>query len=72
MPATTAPADPEQPLRVAFHPDLTVGGNWQFEKLRSADPYFGVSDGWRMYPRAGRRQEGEGYLVLDWRRWISP
>ncbi|TGQ52613.1 hypothetical protein EN855_035805, partial [Mesorhizobium sp. M1C.F.Ca.ET.212.01.1.1] len=37
------------------------------EKLRSADPYFGVSDGWRMYPRAGRRQEGEGYLVLDWR-----
>ncbi len=55
--------------RFALHStlDLTVGGNWQFEKLRSADPYFGVSDGWRMYPRAGRRQEGEGYLVLDWR-----
>lgn len=47
--------------------DLTVGGNWQYEKLGSRDPYFGPSDGWRMYPRAGRRQEGEGYLDLEWR-----
>ena len=55
--------------RFALHStlDLTVGGNWQYEKLGSRDPYFGPSDGWRMYPRAGRRQEGEGYLTLEWR-----
>lgn len=55
--------------RFALHStlDLTVGGNWQYEKLGSRDPYFGPSDGWRMYPRAGRRQEGEGYLDLEWR-----
>ena len=44
--------------RFALHStlDLTVGGNWQYEKLGSRDPYFGPSDGWRMYPRAGRRR----------------
>lgn len=44
-----------------------MGGNWQYESLGSRDPYFGPSDGWRMFPRAGRRQEGEGYLNLEWR-----
>lgn len=55
--------------RFALHStlDLTVGGNWQYESLGSRDPYFGPSDGWRMFPRAGRRQEGEGYLNLEWR-----
>lgn len=55
--------------RFALHStlDLTVGGNWQYEKLGSRDPYFGTTDGWRMFPRAGRRQEGEGYLNLEWR-----
>ncbi|WP_414492734.1 TonB-dependent receptor domain-containing protein [Stenotrophomonas maltophilia] len=55
--------------RFALHStlDLTVGGNWQYEKLGSSDPYFGTTDGWRMFPRAGRRQEGEGYLTLEWR-----
>ncbi|KRG51892.1 TonB-dependent receptor [Stenotrophomonas maltophilia] len=55
--------------RFALHStlDLTVGGNWQYEKLGSRDPYFGITDGWRMFPRAGRRQEGEGYLSLEWR-----
>jgi len=55
--------------RFALHStlDLTVGGNWQYEKLGSRDPYFGITDGWRMFPRAGRRQEGEGYLTLEWR-----
>ncbi len=55
--------------RFALHStlDLTVGGNWQYEKLGSRDPYFGTTDGWRMFPRAGRRQEGEGYLTLEWR-----
>ncbi|MDV3435484.1 TonB-dependent receptor [Stenotrophomonas sp. C2852] len=55
--------------RFALHStlDLTVGGNWQYEKIGSRDPYFGITDGWRMFPRAGRRQEGEGYLTLEWR-----
>lgn len=47
--------------------DLTVGGNFQHEKLRSDDEYFGVSDGWRMYPRAGRRQQWEGNFNVEWR-----
>ncbi|WP_411851128.1 TonB-dependent receptor domain-containing protein [Stenotrophomonas sp. LGBM10] len=46
---------------------LTVGGNLQHETLRSEDAYFGASDGWRMYPRAGRRHEWEGYLDMEWR-----
>jgi len=55
--------------RFALHStlDLTVGGNWQYETLASGDAYFGRSDGWRMFPRAGRRQEGEGYMTLEWR-----
>lgn len=47
--------------------DLTLGGNWQYERLSSDDAYFGRSDGWRMFPRAGRRQEGEAYLDVQWR-----
>ncbi|TAA31315.1 TonB-dependent receptor [Pseudoxanthomonas winnipegensis] len=47
--------------------DLTLGGSFQHEKLRSRDPYFGTSDGWRMYPRAGRRQEWQANFNLEWR-----
>lgn len=46
--------------------DLTIGGNFQHEKLRSDDEYFGTSDGWRMYPRAGRREEWEGNFNFKW------
>ncbi len=47
--------------------DLTLGGSWQREKLRSDDAYFGTSDGWRMYPRAGRRQEWQANFNVEWR-----
>ncbi len=47
--------------------DFTVGGNFQHEKLSSADPYFGTSDGWRMYPRAGRREEWNADFSFEWR-----
>ncbi|SDY81650.1 hemoglobin/transferrin/lactoferrin receptor protein [Lysobacter sp. yr284] len=47
--------------------DLTVGFNYQHETLRSDDEYNGVADGWRMFPRAGRREERDFSLKLDWR-----
>lgn len=47
--------------------DLTIGGDWQHEKLSSGDAYNGVSDGWRQYPRAGRRQEYDINLAFQWR-----
>lgn len=47
--------------------DLTLGGSFQHEKLRSGDEYFGVSDGWRMYPRAGRREEWQANFNFEWR-----
>lgn len=47
--------------------DLTLGGSFQHEKLRSDDGYFGVSDGWRMYPRAGRREEWQANFDFEWR-----
>nr|WP_230608569.1 TonB-dependent receptor [Xanthomonas arboricola] len=47
--------------------DLTVGGSFQHESLTSTDAYFGVSDGWRMYPRAGRREERQGNFQFEWR-----
>jgi hemoglobin/transferrin/lactoferrin receptor protein len=54
-------------FRLLDNLDLTVGGSAQYEKLTSNDPYFGDSDGWRMYPRAGRRNEWQGYFNLEWR-----
>jgi hemoglobin/transferrin/lactoferrin receptor protein len=54
-------------FRLAEGLDLTLGGSVQHERLRSDDAYFGVSDGWRMYPRAGRRQERQAYVNLEWR-----
>lgn len=55
--------------KMALRPDLdlTVGVNYQHEKLRSDDQYNGVADGWRMFPRAGRREERDYSLKLDWR-----
>ncbi|NIK41343.1 hemoglobin/transferrin/lactoferrin receptor protein [Xanthomonas arboricola] len=54
-------------LRLTDQLDLTVGGSFQHEKLTSTDEYFGVSDGWRMYPRAGRREEWQGNFNFEWR-----
>lgn len=54
-------------MRLADTLDLTLGGSFQHEKLRSGDAYFGVSDGWRMYPRAGRREEWQANFNFEWR-----
>lgn len=54
-------------LRLADTLDLTVGGNFQHEKLRSRDPYLGPSASWRMFPRAGRREEWEANFNFEWR-----
>ncbi|MDR6672552.1 TonB-dependent receptor [Xanthomonas sp. 1678] len=54
-------------IRLADRLDLTLGGNFQHETLRSDDAYFGVSDGWRMYPRAGRREEWQANFNFEWR-----
>src|SRR3546814_8407596 len=36
--------------------DFLLEGSWQHEKLRSDDAYTdAVANGWRQYPRAGRR-----------------
>ena len=54
-------------LALASSLDLTLGGSYQHEKLRSGDEYGGVDDGWRMFPRAGRRAESEFNFNFDWR-----
>lgn len=46
--------------------DLTVGGEFQHEKLRSND-VISPNDGWRSYPRAGRREEWNASFNFDWR-----
>ncbi|WP_430009597.1 TonB-dependent receptor [Methylophaga lonarensis] len=49
--------------------DLTLGGNWQYEKLRSEGLEYDP-DNWNgsfSLPRAGRRQEWEGNFNFDWR-----
>ncbi|KDE40845.1 putative Ton-B dependent hemine receptor [Nitrincola lacisaponensis] len=49
--------------------DLTLGGNWQYEKLRSAGLEYDP-DSWNgswSLPRAGRRQEWETNFNFDWR-----
>lgn len=46
--------------------DLTLGGDFQHEKLRS-DDVVSPNDGWRSYPRAGRREEWNASFNFDWR-----
>ncbi|WP_241093468.1 TonB-dependent receptor [Xanthomonas sp.] len=46
--------------------DLTLGGDFQHEKLRSGD-VVSPNDGWRSYPRAGRREEWNASFNFDWR-----
>jgi len=43
---------------------LTLGGSFQNEKLHSEDN--GVEAAWLIYPRAGRREEWQANLNLDW------
>jgi hemoglobin/transferrin/lactoferrin receptor protein len=47
--------------------DLTVGGNFQHEKLRSNEHFDSSYSSWKSYPRAGRRQEWEGNFNFEWR-----
>ncbi|UTM56936.1 TonB-dependent receptor [Photobacterium sp. CCB-ST2H9] len=45
---------------------LTLSGRYQYHKLRSDDEYRGEVDGWRHWPREGRRQEYEGQFNFQW------
>lgn len=47
--------------------DFTFSGRYQFHKIRSDDKYNGTADGWKHWPRAGRRQEYQGQFSFDWR-----
>jgi hemoglobin/transferrin/lactoferrin receptor protein len=45
-----------------------IDGNWQHEKLRSDDVYSpAMANGWRQYPRAGRREEYRINLSGEWK-----
>ncbi|MFT3763279.1 MAG: TonB-dependent receptor [Pseudoxanthomonas sp.] len=54
---------------------LTVGGDFQHEKLRSDDDYLDqeINASFRMLPRAGRREEKNFNLKLEWRPydWLT-
>jgi len=58
-------------MKLSHNLNLTVGGNFQHEKLDSIDRYddpnnpSGVSRG-RMYPRAGRREEYDLHFNFEW------
>src|SRR3546814_15822588 len=48
--------------------DFLLEGSWQHEKLRSDDEYTdAVANGWRQYPRAGRREEYRINFSGEWR-----
>ena len=49
--------------------DLTLGGSYQHEKLSSNDNFSdpAKTSVYRMYPRAGRREEREYNFNFDWR-----
>jgi len=55
-------------LRFGSKLDLTLSGNWQHEKLASQDIYNAANfQGWRQFPRAGRREEFLVRLDGEWR-----
>jgi hemoglobin/transferrin/lactoferrin receptor protein len=55
-------------MRLGSTLDLTLSGNWQHEKLASHDVYDPSRfEGWRQYPRAGRREEFLVRLDGEWR-----
>lgn len=48
--------------------NFLLEGNWQHEKLRSDDEYTpAVANGFRQYPRAGRREEYRINLSGEWK-----
>ncbi|WP_309695151.1 TonB-dependent receptor domain-containing protein [Sphingomonas sp. SORGH_AS_0870] len=55
-------------IRLGSTFDLTLSGNWQHEKLASRDIYDPARfQGWRQFPRAGRREEFLVRLDGEWR-----
>ncbi|WP_394662773.1 TonB-dependent receptor domain-containing protein [uncultured Sphingomonas sp.] len=55
-------------LRLGTTLDLTLSGNWQHETLASHDIYNAANfQGWRQFPRAGRREEFLVRLDGEWR-----
>lgn len=54
-------------MRLSPRLDLVLAGDWQHEKLTSPDVWGGTFDGWRQYPRAGRREEYNLHANLEWR-----
>jgi hemoglobin/transferrin/lactoferrin receptor protein len=55
-------------FRLASRLDLLLEGNWQHEKLASNDSYStAIANGWRAFPRAGRREEWRIDLKSEWR-----
>ncbi|WP_407351535.1 TonB-dependent receptor domain-containing protein [Luteimonas sp. R10] len=54
-------------FRLADALDLTVGGSFRHEKLRSGDEWIGEAAGWRMFPRSGRREEWDANFNFEWR-----
>ena len=50
--------------------DITIGGHYQYEKLRSDDSLDDLPDGhlsFRQFPREGRRQEYRADFNVEWR-----
>jgi len=55
-------------MRLGRKLNLTVGGNFQHEKLGSIDRYDdpSITSTFRMFPRAGRREEYSLHFNFDW------
>ena len=54
-------------MRLTPQLDLILAGDWQHEKLKSPDVWAGTFDGWKQYPRAGRREEYNLHANAEWR-----
>ncbi|MFK3862065.1 TonB-dependent receptor [Pseudoalteromonas rhizosphaerae] len=46
--------------------ELTMSARYQYHKIRSEDEYRGTVDGWKHWPREGRREELEGQFNFKW------
>lgn len=55
-------------MKLTSRLDLRLEGTWQHEKLRSDDPFTqAIANGWRQFPRAGRREDYRIGLHGEWR-----
>ncbi|PNU05560.1 energy transducer TonB [Novosphingobium guangzhouense] len=54
-------------FNLASNLNVLLDASWQHEKLRSDDEYStAMANGWRQYPRAGRREEYRINLTGEW------